>query len=1025
MWEQAQVRLRTIIQTDVMGNEEWDFLATHVPFEKLFVTKSGKTSAHEEVWSEEDVFRNLIMNPGKEHRFIIVRGDHGAGKSHLVRWLHARIKSTGSLVDYKVVFIRRIENNLQGALKQMLEQGVISRPEQQERIRRFLEASQVLTPLELKLKIYFGFLAKLEADQSHESVYKEAERQRLALLLSDQAVKDHLLRPGGPIDRFYSAIFDPRPVDRPRAEAVFLKEDFMDLASIMERLSQDHRVKRVFAEVTKEVGASKLARYLNGFSDLVIQEMANLAQGDIASLMKDLREDLKRKDMGLIVLIEDLTTFTGIQTELVKILSVAHGGEYSELCPILAIVGLTNAYYENYFRGNFQDRVTHQIVIKESSYDEELLARLAAKYINAAYLTTDEVKAWFARGADQAELPYRTWEPEFPWDTIEMADRRRFSLFPLTRKALIELFGRLANDEQNPRFFLRNVVRSQLDSWFGYRLGVDSFPDCTHFVKTKPVTLEWAYDMRLENSPRTREEKQRLRLLVGLWGDGTLEASGPAGKEMLAGLPLQFFDLLGYQSILDLAVDVSDKKPAIAPVEPPSRPTVSIDSRTRTFQNREAAIKAWYHQGQTLAFSDDMKKLVYDFIIDAVDWLSQGVPAKIVETEFSHRGMVYIEGQSERSADEERTLITVKRDKNGYEVLMALCHWDYHNSSWNFDDGPYMQYLAVNWLESKKQEMVDKLKGPSHEDGAILGWSMALEYIRLGVNGNLHPNLTDVQLLELLFKPKGEAEDARWREQGTLWHRLQIRVNRSKKSDYENSKVLLVELFRTKIGSPDRASLSQGHLYHRKEIDDAFRNLAAVGWDPTTLLPHDHRRLSKARRVAVEELNAVLPELKKVLEAEEKEFRELVAELGARLGEDLDEKSWRRAITQARKFLSDLSRYNIYVEAALDHSLQKLEKKLVRLVQLCAIVGDLAALSFHKRFALFSANPNALLRESLETIEAVEETAADKREFAAQQLKRLQDQYLRDLPAVSELCEEAEKIVGLIVELRGDGCASE
>ena len=85
----------------------------------------------------------------------------------------------------------------------------------------------------------------------------------------------------------------------------------------------------------------------------------------------------------------------------------------------------------------------------------------------------------------------------------------------------------------------------------------------------------------------------------------------------------------------------------------------------------------------------------------------------------------------------------------------------------------------------------------------------------------------------------------------------------------------------------------------------------------------------------------------------------------------------------------------------------------------------MAALSFHKRFALFSANPNALLRESLETIEAVEETAADKREFAAQQLKRLQDQYLRDLPAVSELCEEAEKIVGLIVELRGDGCASE
>ena len=31
--------------------------------------------------------------------------------------------------------------------------------------------------------------------------------------------------------------------------------------------------------------------------------------------------------------------------------------------------------------------------------------------------------------------------------------------------------------------------------------------------------------------------------------------------------------------------------------------------------------------------------------------------------------MVYIEGQSERSADEERTLITVKRDKNAMKCL--------------------------------------------------------------------------------------------------------------------------------------------------------------------------------------------------------------------------------------------------------------------------------------------------------------------------------------------------------------------
>ena len=105
---------------------------------------------------------------------------------------------------------------------------------------------------------------------------------------------------------------------------------------------------------------------------------------------------------------------------------------------------------------------------------------------------------------------------------------------------------------------------------------------------------------------------------------------------MLAGLPLQFFDLLGYQSILDLAVDVSDKKPAIA-LWNRLAGTVSIILGLGRFKTgrpplRRGIIKV------NLAFSDDMKKPVYDFIIDAADWLSQGVPAKIVETEFSHRG---------------------------------------------------------------------------------------------------------------------------------------------------------------------------------------------------------------------------------------------------------------------------------------------------------------------------------------------------------------------------------------------------
>lgn len=42
--------------------------------------------------TEDEVFERLIYNPDNEHRMIIVRGNHGTGKSHLIRFLKGKFE---------------------------------------------------------------------------------------------------------------------------------------------------------------------------------------------------------------------------------------------------------------------------------------------------------------------------------------------------------------------------------------------------------------------------------------------------------------------------------------------------------------------------------------------------------------------------------------------------------------------------------------------------------------------------------------------------------------------------------------------------------------------------------------------------------------------------------------------------------------------------------------------------------------------------------------------------------------------
>ena len=87
----AKERLAAVVKPDSITAAQGDFLATHVEIKKLvLLNKFEFVPVSQKYTSEEDIYKRFIINLANRHQFIVVYGQSGTGKSHLIRWFEAR-----------------------------------------------------------------------------------------------------------------------------------------------------------------------------------------------------------------------------------------------------------------------------------------------------------------------------------------------------------------------------------------------------------------------------------------------------------------------------------------------------------------------------------------------------------------------------------------------------------------------------------------------------------------------------------------------------------------------------------------------------------------------------------------------------------------------------------------------------------------------------------------------------------------------------------------------------------------------
>lgn len=195
-------RISKVIATNAMSVDKSEFLATHTPFKNLKYTISGREVNNPKIVNEEDIFRKYILDEQDNHNFIIVQGDNGSGKSHFIRWIKEKYVNEIDMSKEALIFISRGQNTLKGTLDQIINSDVFDEKFREEKLKSFTQANENLSESFLKTNIILQFAGAIKDDENMEKKLKDSIYEYLVT----PTVQELLLRPEGPINRFYAKL---------------------------------------------------------------------------------------------------------------------------------------------------------------------------------------------------------------------------------------------------------------------------------------------------------------------------------------------------------------------------------------------------------------------------------------------------------------------------------------------------------------------------------------------------------------------------------------------------------------------------------------------------------------------------------------------------------------------------------------------------------------------------------------------------------------------------------------------------
>lgn len=734
-------------------------MATHVPFKQIQLQKEYDSSATTKTYTEEQIYKKVVLNPKDQHQFVLVIGSSGAGKSHLIRWFNAKIEKQNPESEV-VLFVRRSDNTLKGTIKQLLEKPEVSSIQNKDLYERLVNATSTISESKLMNAIYHQFIVEIEDDNGEDIDYiSNVDRKRIAPLLNNELFKTRMMADEGPIARIYSKVAESSAPDNRDVVPEFLPDDFQVDIAFCDKVQYDGGDKKAVRLLEKlymepEV-AEAVAKYLNSKVDTVIQSCAGLEPGDFEQVFKEIRKELRKQGKSLTLLIEDITAFTGVNEALLNVLTTWHTGDYEqeEMCRISSIIGTTSEYYKSNFRDNYKDRVTQFIVIPDDVFgsSEDDLCEFVGRYLNAMSLPKDEVDTWANSDGSGDSLPVHEVKQGKGWDIAVTEEGKQLNLFPFSRRAIVYLYNNLLQENyRTPRYLLRDVVEKTVrDALWNF----ENFPG----FKIVNTNINSSLRDAIQKTGVSNELFERMYLFMCIWGDATTDTYQEGETTFISGLSTQVYEDMGFPLVN--GKKVSGKPTQSELVSQPGGQAVTNSTVVKTSAQVAAeqklqaeraqlneslqVIENWIAGGTinvgattgNVVLISKAREDMCSYLYSAIDWQAEGVSMDNIDKIKKVKDRLVGFERQKRGADQMFYKLPADRETQG--VIEAFLEWNVLGKrSWNFDGADRLVYRVQLWTEKIRKPLIEAITTFENRDIDYFKCAMMAEFYRVVLFGS-------------------------------------------------------------------------------------------------------------------------------------------------------------------------------------------------------------------------------------------------------------------------------------------------
>ncbi|MGY2129384.1 protein DpdH [Blastococcus sp. SYSU DS0617] len=671
------------------------FLATHssIPvFQRDVVTNAKRITR-----TDENGLLAAVLEQPPDQPVLPILGRSGTGKSHLVRWLRARLPETDTR---RVIFVPKHRMSLRGILDLILDRATSEHAtELRQKVAKAVDGIADEEEAKLRLRSELAVLIETRGMRTDVSAEEQELREWLAsseglpALLSDPVFRNRIFDIQSPISRLAREKLSGKGAED-KEEAFGFTAD--DLAMTIDDTRRASEAAASVASALSDPSLRELAaKMLNEQLNPAVSQVFGLGGDDLKDLLVEVRVELRRLNLELLLLIEDFSIFQGIQGGLLDAITLIPTQD-NGVCAMRVVMAVTSGYFINQMPDTVYTRVYKVFDLDDPNPRVSFAPdAVASRYMNAIRTGNLALEEAHRNGRETPNACEQCPVNDACHTAFGAVDG--YGLFPFNRHALDKAVrSKLVDDRLSVRDFLTRVLRPVL---FNQHDEIDegAFPNTSFDNAFRAGAIGNLDSIEDEQRLATAGDpglSERRVVLVRYWG---ADGSGPQNVHST------IHDAFGIPPIEALPFEDEARRPAPG-LRPDSAPTSSPRPKPRSpVTKAEApalvqAIDGWRGTGLLRQGPrNQLRQIVHGAVLARLA-LEDGLGGSSMWTNSGRQWDRTFEAQTAIAIGDQAgagTLITIERDsKEDVRALRALA-WVDSAGTWRaVENGEVLQRIA-------------------------------------------------------------------------------------------------------------------------------------------------------------------------------------------------------------------------------------------------------------------------------------------------------------------------------------------